>query len=53
MIFLLVALLGSSVIHAQSTGTIVTWGEIDYGQCDVPTPNTDFVEIDGGGLQRE
>ncbi|MCK4341553.1 MAG: hypothetical protein KAY37_07520, partial [Phycisphaerae bacterium] len=30
-------------------GSIVAWGYNYDGQCDVPTPNTDFVALAGGG----
>ena len=30
-------------------GAIVSWGENDAGQCDVPAPNADFVAVAGGG----
>jgi hypothetical protein len=29
-------------------GSIVAWGRNDYGQCTVPSPNLDFVAIEGG-----
>ncbi|MCK4342147.1 MAG: hypothetical protein KAY37_10555 [Phycisphaerae bacterium] len=29
-------------------GSIVAWGYNNYGQCDVPAPNTDFVALAGG-----
>ena len=32
----------------KADGSIVAWGLNDYGQCDVPAPNTDFVTIAGG-----
>jgi hypothetical protein len=32
----------------KSDGSIVAWGRNDDGQCDVPTPNTDFVAVAGG-----
>jgi hypothetical protein len=34
---------------SESSGfTIVAWGWNDQGQCDVPSPNTDFVAVSGG-----
>jgi hypothetical protein len=30
------------------TGSIVAWGMNDYGECDVPPPNEDFVSIAAG-----
>ncbi|MCK4343204.1 MAG: hypothetical protein KAY37_15940, partial [Phycisphaerae bacterium] len=32
----------------KADGSIVAWGCNDYGQCDVPAPNTDFVAVAGG-----
>ncbi len=32
----------------KSDGTIVAWGDNDYGQCDVPAPNADFVAVAAG-----
>ncbi|MHC4763405.1 MAG: hypothetical protein ACYS71_08590, partial [Planctomycetota bacterium] len=29
-------------------GKIVAWGDNDYGQCDVPSPNTGFTAITAG-----
>ncbi len=34
---------------SKSDGTIVAWGWNDYGQCNVPAPNADFVAVAGGG----
>ena len=41
----------------KSDGTIVAWGQNNYGQCNVPSPNADFVAVAGGdghslGLKR-
>jgi hypothetical protein len=33
----------------KSDGSIVAWGYNWYGQCNVPSPNTDFVAIAAGG----
>jgi len=38
-----------TVISEAHEGSIVTWGYNDYGQCDVPPPNSDFVAIAAGG----
>ena len=32
----------------KSDGSIVAWGQNDYGQCDVPAPNSGFVAVAGG-----
>ncbi|MBU1701087.1 MAG: hypothetical protein KJ970_12735 [Candidatus Eisenbacteria bacterium] len=32
----------------KSYGPIVAWGTNDYGQCDVPEPNADFVAVAAG-----
>ena len=29
-------------------GSIVAWGDNNWGQCDVPAPNTDFVAVAAG-----
>ena len=31
----------------KSDGTIAAWGNNEYGQCDIPVPNTDFVGVAG------
>jgi hypothetical protein len=33
----------------KSDGTIVAWGSNEYGECDVPAPNADFVAVAAGG----
>jgi hypothetical protein len=33
----------------RSDGTVATWGSNEFGQCDVPAPNADFVQVAGGG----
>ena len=33
----------------KSDGTIVAWGDNDYGQCNVPSPNAGFVAVAAGG----
>ena len=35
--------------YASGDGSIVGWGRNDYGQCNVPAPNTGFVAVAGGG----
>ena len=32
----------------KEDGSIVAWGRNDYGQCNVPSPNTNFVAVAGG-----
>ena len=33
----------------KSDGSIVAWGDNEDGQCNVPSPNTGFVAVAGGG----
>ena len=33
----------------KSDGSIVAWGENDYGQCNIPSENCGFVAIATGG----
>lgn len=33
----------------QTDGSIVAWGLNDYGQCNVPAPNSGFVAVAGAG----
>ncbi len=45
--------LESSIARGLSAGSdmrIVAWGSNDNGQCNVPSPNADFVAVAGGGL---
>ncbi|MFH1107985.1 MAG: hypothetical protein V1790_02135 [Planctomycetota bacterium] len=34
--------------HAQFHGLVIAWGYNEYGQCDAPAPNAEFVAVDGG-----
>lgn len=36
------------LISIHTPGSIVAWGRNDYGQCNVPSPNFDFIVVDGG-----
>ena len=52
-VWLTVAFLaGWPAVASAEAGSIVAWecGDplYDYGQCDVPAPNTDFVAVAGG-----
>ena len=35
-------------LGVKADGSIVAWGGNDYGQCDVPAPNTGFVAVAAG-----
>lgn len=39
---------GFHSLGLRSDGTIVVWGDNEYGQCNVPSPNSDFVAIAAG-----
>ncbi|MCX6999059.1 MAG: RCC1 domain-containing protein, partial [Candidatus Sumerlaeota bacterium] len=41
-------LLNCGATWAAKSGSIVAWGDNTYGQCDVPTTNSDFVAIAAG-----
>jgi hypothetical protein len=43
---ILVLVTGSG--HAESTGSIASWGYNHWHQCDVPEPNARFVAIAEG-----
>ena len=43
-----VALAGASTPLAPDEGVIVGWGYGEYGQIDVPAPNSGFVAVAGG-----
>ena len=32
----------------KSDGAIVAWGNNEYGQCNVPAPNVDFIDVSAG-----
>lgn len=34
----------------REDGTLVAWGDNQYGQCDLPLPNANFVAVDAGDL---
>ena len=38
-------------IPACAAGEIVAWGQNNAGECNVPSPNTDFTAIASGGAQ--
>lgn len=40
---------GFHSLGLRADGSIVAWGRNDYGQCDVPAPNVDWVAIAAGG----
>ena len=48
LVFLGVLVLGTGVAHGQLDGSVVGWGDNDYGQCVALAPNEDFVDIAGG-----
>ena len=35
----------------KANGSIAAWGDNEYGQCDVPSPNTDFVALAAAGYR--
>jgi len=37
-----------SVSFAETSGTVVAWGDNYFGECNVPAPNSDFVAVAGG-----
>src|SRR5438477_2494510 len=39
---------GSHGLGLRHNGTIVAWGGNDFGQCNVPAPNSDFIAIAAG-----
>jgi len=41
-------LLNSGVAWAAKSGSIIAWGDNTYGQCNVPSPNSDFVAVAAG-----
>jgi hypothetical protein len=38
-----------TVSFLKTDGSVVGWGDNVYGQCTVPSPNSDFTAIDAGG----
>ena len=44
----LAGLLAPPTARAQD-GSIVAWGRNEFGECNVPAPNTDFVAVAAGG----
>lgn len=47
-LLLAAALLIGSIANAQE-GSIVGWGWNNYGECEVPSPNQDYVSVFAGG----
>lgn len=39
---------GLDMPDGSPPGPIFAWGNVSYGQCNVPPPNDDFVGLDGG-----
>src|SRR5262245_13947169 len=35
-------------LAVTSSGSILAWGDNQYGQCLVPEPNTDFIAVSAG-----
>ncbi|NMD34900.1 MAG: hypothetical protein GYA73_03365 [Planctomycetes bacterium] len=48
--FRAVAAGGGHSLGLKADGSIVAWGDNEYGQCKVPTPNTGYVAIAAGAL---
>lgn len=44
----MVLLVAAGTGLAQWNGEIEAWGLNDHNQCDVPSPNSGFVTLDGG-----
>lgn len=42
-------LMVSGTVSAQWNGEIAAWGLNNYGQCNVPAPNQNFIAISGAG----
>jgi alpha-tubulin suppressor-like RCC1 family protein len=42
---------GHRSLGLKADGSIVAWGWNNYGQCDVPAPNSGFIAVAGGGYQ--
>ncbi len=39
---------GFHSLGLKADGSIVCWGRNNYGQCNIPSPNQDFLAIAGG-----
>ncbi len=48
LIFLIFSLIFCSLGNQAFAGSIVAWGKNDDGQCNVPSPNTDFIAVAAG-----
>ena len=48
--FVAVAAGSSHSLGLKQDGSIVAWGRNNYGQCNVPSPNTGFIAISAGHL---
>ena len=46
--FVAIAAGSSHSLGLKADGSIVAWGDNEYGQCDVPSPNSGFVAIAAG-----
>ena len=40
--------IAQSATAAEQTGRIVGWGRNDWGQCNIPSPNADFIAVAAG-----
>jgi hypothetical protein len=39
---------GAHSLGLRADGSIAAWGDNEYGQCNVPSPNSDFAAIAAG-----
>ena len=46
--FTAIAAGGNFGVALRANGTIATWGDNTHGQCDLPSPNSDFIAIGAG-----